>query len=133
MLTSPFVCGGCDWWLVSSEVVWVGDLTRAACCDRVQRAFCLQQLGQTAAAAEIYQEVLKQRPSDVSVVACASNNVVVINGDQNVFDSKKKMRAVAADGVENKLARHQRRRMAVNQCLFSSLTHQASALQARLC
>lgn len=98
----------------------------------VQRAYCLQRLGRTADASQLYHETLKKRPSDGSVLAVAGNNIVCINGDQNVFDSKKRMRAVTAEGADAKLAGHQRRAMAVNQCLFSLLTHQADALQKQL-
>ncbi|XP_043228292.1 signal recognition particle subunit SRP72-like isoform X2 [Amphibalanus amphitrite] len=98
----------------------------------VQRAYCLQRLGRPADAALLYHETLKKRPSDGAVLAVAANNIVCINGDQNVFDSKKRMRAVTAEGAEAKLAGHQRRVMAVNQCLFSLLTHQGEALQKQL-
>ena len=98
----------------------------------VQRAYCLQRMGRVTEASQLYHDTLKKRPEDSAVLAVAANNIVCINGDQNVFDSKKRMRAVTAEGAELKLAGHQRRAMAVNQCLFSLLTHQGDALQKQL-
>lgn len=49
------------------------------CYFRVQQAFCLQQMGKEKEAAGIYQNVLKDKPSDQALVAIASNNLVVIN------------------------------------------------------
>lgn len=46
---------------------------------RVQQAYCLQQIGREKEAATIYQNVLKDKPSDQALVAIASNNLVVIN------------------------------------------------------
>ncbi|CAB3243622.1 unnamed protein product [Arctia plantaginis] len=46
---------------------------------RVQQAYCLQQMGKEKEAATIYQNVLKDKPSDQALVVIASNNIVVIN------------------------------------------------------
>lgn len=46
---------------------------------RVQQAYCLQQMGKEKEAMTIYQNVLKDKPSDQALVAIASNNIVVIN------------------------------------------------------
>lgn len=65
---------------------------------------------------------MKQKPDDIALVAIASNNLATLNREQNVFDSKKRLRSAAADGLDNKLTIRQRRAIAVNQCLLSALT-----------
>ncbi|KAL0840689.1 hypothetical protein ABMA28_015882 [Loxostege sticticalis] len=90
---------------------------------RVQQAYCLQMLGKEKEAASIYQNVLKDKPSDQALVAIASNNLVVINRDGNVFDSRKRMKAATADGLEHKLNSRQRAAIAYNQavlCIYSN-------------
>lgn len=52
---------------------------------RVQQAYCLQMMSKEKEAASIYQNVLKDKPSDQALVAIASNNLVVINRFVNVF------------------------------------------------
>lgn len=46
---------------------------------RVQQAYCQQQMGKEKEAANIYHNVLKDKPSDQALIAVASNNLVVIN------------------------------------------------------
>ncbi|XP_028158599.1 signal recognition particle subunit SRP72 isoform X1 [Ostrinia furnacalis] len=90
---------------------------------RVQQAYCLQMSGKEKEAASIYQNVLKDKPSDQALVAIASNNLVVINRDGNVFDSRKRMKAATADGLEHKLNSRQRAAVAYNQavlCIYSN-------------
>lgn len=57
---------------------------------KIQLAYCLQMQGNIKDASTIYSEFLKKKSKDTALVAVASNNSVVINKDQNVFDSKKK-------------------------------------------
>lgn len=72
-------------------------------------AYCLQVQGREKEAQALYSSILKSKPSDIGLVAIASNNSVAINREQNVFDSKKKMKSATADGVEHKLSSKQRR------------------------
>lgn len=72
----------------------------------------------------MYLKTLKNKPPEVDLVAVASNNILCINKDQNIFDSKKRVKAMRADGADAKLTRAQRRDMNVNQCLFYLLTGQ---------
>ena len=58
------------------------------------------------------------RPSDIAVAAVASNNIVTINKEQNVFDSKKKMKAATINALQQKLISQQREIIAMNQCLL---------------
>ena len=88
--------------------------------------------GREKEAQSIYNAILKSKPSDIGLVAVASNNSATINRDQNVFDSKKKMRSATSDGVEHKLTVLQRKAIAFNQCLLTVYTNQAE-LGRQLC
>lgn len=80
----------------------------------------------------IYNAILKSKPNDIGLVAVASNNSVTINRDQNLFDSKKKMKNATAEGVEHKLTTLQRKNIAFNQCLLTVYTNQVE-LGKNLC
>lgn len=90
----------------------------------VQLAYCLQMQGKVKDAAIIYSDALKQKSSDVALTAVASNNTVVLNKDQNVFDSKKKIRAAMADACEHKLTIRQKKIIAINNCLLALYANQ---------
>jgi signal recognition particle subunit SRP72 len=96
----------------------------------VQLAYCLQSQNREKEAQVIYNAALKQKPDDLALVAIASNNLVAINREQNVFDSKKKLRSATADGLENKLTTKQQQSIAVNQCLLTGLTGTAEQCNA---
>lgn len=91
---------------------------------KVQLAYCLQMQGKIKEATAIYSDVLKHKSSDVALTAVASNNMVAINKDQNVFDSKKKIRAAMADACEHKLTTRQKKAIALNNCLLTLYTNQ---------
>lgn len=91
---------------------------------RTQIGYCLQKLDKEKEAQNIYNSILKQKPKDIAVIAVASNNSVVINRDQNIFDSKKKIRSCTADALEFKLPSKQRGAIAFNQCLFALYNQQ---------
>ncbi|XP_063221217.1 signal recognition particle subunit SRP72 [Bacillus rossius redtenbacheri] len=99
---------------------------------RVQLAYCMQMQGREKEAQAIYSSVLKHKHDDVGLVAIASNNLVAINRDQNVFDSKKRMRSATLDTLEHKLNSRQRRDIALNQCLLALYTNQGEQCQ-QLC
>ncbi|PNF21717.1 Signal recognition particle subunit SRP72 [Cryptotermes secundus] len=96
---------------------------------KVQLAYCLQMLGREKEAQSIYTAALKQKPNDAGLVAIASNNMVVINKDQNVFDSKKKMKNATLEGLEHKLTSRQRKYIALNHCLLALYTNQGEQCQ----
>ena len=81
-------------------------------------------------AQQLYQKVLKQKTSDVAVLALAANNSATINGAQNVFDSRRKLKLTKSTLDENevKFTMKQKRALAVNQCLFLGLTLQVVAI-----
>ncbi|XP_045534188.1 signal recognition particle subunit SRP72 [Papilio machaon] len=91
---------------------------------RVQQAYCLQGAGREKEAAALYQGVLKDKPADQALVAVASNNLVVINRDSNVFDSRKRMKAATADGLEHKLTSRQRAVIVYNQAILAIYSNQ---------
>lgn len=52
----------------------------------------------------------------------------VILQDQNVFDSKKKVKLMSAEGVEHKLAKKQLQAIEFNKALLAMYTNQVHAL-----
>ncbi len=62
-------------------------------------------------------------------IVCKCNFLLV--QDQNVFDSKKKMKVATADGLQQKLTSEQRKTIAVNQCLLYMYTNQV--MGSRIC
>ncbi|PSN45652.1 Signal recognition particle subunit SRP72 [Blattella germanica] len=99
---------------------------------KVQLAYCLHLQGREKEAQSIYTAALKQKPDDIGLVAIASNNMVAINKDQNVFDSKKKMKSATMEGLEHKLTSRQRKNIALNHCLLALYTNQGEQCQ-QLC
>jgi len=85
---------------------------------KTQLAFVLQMRGRTNEANNIYNSVLKQRDADQAVLAVASNNIVTLNRDQNIFDSKKKIKTATASGLSHKLVQSQQRAIALNHALI---------------
>ena len=53
---------------------------------RVQLGYVMQKQGRDKEAQTIYNQVLKNKPSDIGLVAVANNNLLTINKDQNIFD-----------------------------------------------
>lgn len=94
---------------------------------RAQMGYVYQVMGKRDLALRLYNQVLKQRPDDVALVAVASNNVVTINKDQNVFDSKKRMRAALSEATDTKLSSWQRKTISLNNCLLLVNTNQYEA------
>ena len=95
---------------------------------RVQLGYCLQLQGREKEAHALYTAALKAKPDDIALVAVASNNLVCLNKDQNVFDSKKRMKSATHESLEHKLTSKQRRNIAYNQCLLAFYTDQVSLL-----
>lgn len=93
---------------------------------RVQLGYCLQLQGREKEAHALYTAALKAKPDDIALVAVASNNLVCLNKDQNVFDSKKRMKSATHESLEHKLTSKQRRNIAYNQCLLAFYTDQVS-------
>eukprot|EP00088_Acartia_fossae_P008823 TRINITY_DN1423_c0_g1_i10.p1 TRINITY_DN1423_c0_g1~~TRINITY_DN1423_c0_g1_i10.p1 ORF type:complete len:657 (-),score=254.81 TRINITY_DN1423_c0_g1_i10:205-2175(-) len=91
---------------------------------KVQMAYVLQKQGKEKEAQTLYNAVLKNKPQDIGLVAVASNNLLTLNRDQNIFDSKKRLKAATAEGLEGKLTSKQRGQIARNQALLAMFTAQ---------
>ena len=93
---------------------------------RVQLGYATQLQGRLSESQALYQTVLKQKPSDIAVQAIAANNSAVINGVQNVFDSRRKLKMARTVVEENeaKFTGKQKQILAINQCLFLGFTAQ---------
>ncbi|MGH0174028.1 UNVERIFIED_CONTAM: hypothetical protein FKN15_069512 [Acipenser sinensis] len=90
-----------------------------------QMAYVMQLQGRTEDALHLYNQVIKLKPTDVGLLAVTANNIITINKDQNVFDSKKKVKLTNADGVEHKLAKKQMQAIDFNKALLAMYTNQA--------
>ncbi|XP_053735644.1 signal recognition particle subunit SRP72 [Synchiropus splendidus] len=90
-----------------------------------QMAYVMQLQGRTDEALQLYNQVIKLKPSDVGLLAVTANNIITINKDQNVFDSKKKVKLTSAEGVEHKLTKKQLQAMDFNKALLAMYTNQA--------
>lgn len=86
----------------------------------------MQVQGREKDAQAVYNSILKKKPDDVGLLAIASNNSIALNKDQNLFDSKKKIRNATTDGLQHKLTSRQRKEIAINQCLLSLYTNQVN-------
>ncbi|XP_057707056.1 signal recognition particle subunit SRP72 [Corythoichthys intestinalis] len=90
-----------------------------------QMAYVMQLQGRTDEALQLYNQVIKLKPSDVGLLAVTANNIITINKDQNVFDSKKKVKLTNAEGIEYKLAKKQIQAIEFNKALLAMYTNQA--------
>ena len=91
---------------------------------KVQQGYVMQRQGRDKEAQTIYNQVLRNKPSDIGLTAVASNNLIAINKDQNIFDSKKRIKAATVEGLETKLNSTQRSAIARNNALLAMFTAQ---------
>ena len=80
-------------------------------------AFLLQ--GKTEQAMQQFTTVLKQKPDDVIQTIVASNNIVVLNRDRDIFDSKKRIKVLSNEPKLSKMTSLQRLSILYNRCLFA--------------
>ncbi|XP_069782233.1 signal recognition particle subunit SRP72 isoform X2 [Narcine bancroftii] len=90
-----------------------------------QMAYVMQLQGRNDDALQLYNQVIKLKPSDVGLLSVTANNIITLNKDQNVFDSKKKVKLTNAEGVEHKLTHRQLQAVEVNKALLAMHTNQA--------
>lgn len=81
--------------------------------------------GRVKEAHELYTTTLKIRLEDPALIAVASNNVVVINKDQNIFDSKKKMKNANNEQLTQKFPSAIRKYIALNTAIFAIYSNQS--------
>ncbi|CAH1998677.1 unnamed protein product [Acanthoscelides obtectus] len=91
---------------------------------KVQLAYVYQKQGRIREAHQIYTATLKLKIEDMALIAAASNNVVCINKDQNLFDSKKKMKAAMNEALVYKLPSRQRKYIALNNAILNYYVNQ---------
>ncbi|GAA55630.1 signal recognition particle subunit SRP72 [Clonorchis sinensis] len=96
-----------------------------------QQAYLLQRAGKEDAANHIYQSVTRHRSTDPALLAVAANNIVCINKEQNIFDSRKRIKMASIDGLQHKLFAKQREEIVINQGLFYWHTNQADACHVK--
>ena len=97
----------------------------------IQRAYLKQITGLTSEANELYLACVKRNPDDATQLAIASNNILVLNGERDIFDSKKRMRVLANDTSLEKLTALQKHVIYFNQLLYSLMMGQTT--QAKEC
>ena len=85
---------------------------------RIQLGYALQCMGSNEEAMSIYANVLKSKPTPVHQLT-AANNVIVINGDKDIFDSKKKIKVLTNEAAVKKLMSRQLEIVLFNRCLFA--------------
>ncbi|XP_018578059.1 signal recognition particle subunit SRP72 [Anoplophora glabripennis] len=91
---------------------------------RIQLGFVYQKQGRIKEAHQLYTANLKTKLDDIALMAVASNNVVCINKDQNLFDSKKKMKVALNEALLYKLPSKQRKYIALNNAIFNYYINQ---------
>jgi len=99
---------------------------------RAQLAYIVQLSGKTDEALTQYNQILKSKPSDIALTAVVSNNVVAIHKEKDLFDSKKRLRAMNVAGLENKMTKSQQQTMEINKCLLNMFMNQIDACKKSL-
>ena len=86
---------------------------------QIQLGHALHCQGQFEAALKAYGSLLKQKPSSVVHTMTAANNVIVLNRDKDIFDSKKKIKLISNEQGLKKLNSRQQSVVLFNRCLFA--------------
>ena len=97
---------------------------------RVQLACAMQLQGKSKDSLAAYSSVLRQKTGDSPHFVIAANNVLVLNKDRDVFDSKKKVKMLTSEGAMKKMTSAQRRGILFNRCLFALQTNQLEQCRA---
>lgn len=99
---------------------------------RVQMGVALQSMGKEAEASSQFSTILKQKPDDAVLTAIAAINMVALNRERNVFDSRKKMNLVKMEEVGSKFTTSQKKSVDVNQALLLLHMNQNDACRKKL-
>lgn len=91
---------------------------------RGQLGYIEQLQGKTENALTAYNKVLKNKPNDTALTAVISNNIVAVHKDKDLFNSKKRLKSMSADGLEHKLTKKQQQLIETNKCLMYMYTNQ---------
>eukprot|EP00002_Diphylleia_rotans_P001499 TRINITY_DN1083_c0_g1_i10.p1 TRINITY_DN1083_c0_g1~~TRINITY_DN1083_c0_g1_i10.p1 ORF type:complete len:642 (-),score=184.85 TRINITY_DN1083_c0_g1_i10:1751-3676(-) len=90
-----------------------------------QKAYVYDNLGRHQEAREIYESILRSKPSDVTVTSVASNNLAATKKDEDLFDSLKKTKNAINESAQTKLFMHQKRAIHLNRGLILMLSHKS--------
>lgn len=96
----------------------------------MQQSVAYQLSGREEQAAPTLTALIRKRPDDPTLLAVVSNNLVALNRDKDLFDSKKKMKNTNAPEAEKRLSEFQRRVFDMNHCLLLLLTNQTTACRS---
>merc|ERR1712226_173731 len=91
---------------------------------RSQIGYIKQLQGKTTEALAVYNQVLKAKPSEIAFVAVISNNIIAIHKEKDLFDSKKRLKAMSVDSLQHKLTQPQLQTIEINKCLLYMYTNQ---------
>lgn len=91
---------------------------------KLQSGYALQIAGQRDQALELYNSVLRLKSRDITQTVVASNNIIVLNKDRDVFDSKKKIKVLASESDSKRLTSTQKVAILFNRVLFALQTNQ---------
>lgn len=97
----------------------------------VQQGVVHQMRGDSASAQALYTRILKTKPDDSSLAAVAANNVIALNGERDVFDSRKKIKAATGKAARAKFTKVQRFTVDLNECLLLMYAGQGDACRRR--
>ena len=85
----------------------------------IQRGFVYTMKKEHEKALEILQTSARGQHNDPTQVAIVSNNILVLNGGKDIFDSKKRAKLLSNEKNVQKLTRQQKQVILYNQCLFA--------------
>ncbi len=124
----------CEEFLREEDDVEDADVEEETAILKAQLAYAvqMQQSGREKEAQGLYNAVLRAKPDDPGLAAVVANNLIAINKDQNIFDSKKRIKVATAEGVEHKLTFSARRTIARNHAVLAMTTNQVDLCRTLL-
>ena len=90
----------------ASRECWEDEVEEEVGIIKVQLGYVMLRQGREKEAQTICNQVLKNKPSYIRLTAVASNNLVALNKDQNIFDSKKRIKATKATKLNSSQRAH---------------------------
>lgn len=95
--------------------------------SRIQLGYIYHKQGRIREAHQLYTSNLKLKLEDIALAAVACNNAIIINKDQNVFDSKRKLKVATNEVLKFKLTLRQRKFIFLNRAMLNFYTNQNDA------
>jgi len=95
------------------------EIAEEVCVIKLQLGCAYLVQGKTDAAMQQFIAVLRQKPDDVIQMIVASNNIVVLNKDKDIFDSKKRVKVLSNEPKLAKMTSLQRLSVLYNRSLFA--------------